>query len=171
MPIGEKARRAAILCGQLHRGEDQNRAISELGQLYPHTFFHLQTTPFILSVIYMGRWKMLNGIEGPSLPKALQFHAHWMAQLDVTVDGPVLYWDKSKLFPIDDEQANIRQFQGVMGLPQDGIVGPATAREMRNLAHRLRNRVVHTAVVDRAGPRPANYGPRTRWDRILGDDL
>jgi murein L,D-transpeptidase YcbB/YkuD len=167
MPLGDKARKAARLCQQLLPGHDWSTALQELATMYPHAMF--KRTQGIatsgLSVIYVAKASVFKtGVKfsRSGLPKAVQFQATWLAQL---TGGLELVVEKTKIHPPENTRLNIRQFQEMAGLVPDGIEGPRTKQMLDFYFSKLST--AGELIKDPPEPPP----PRTRWDRILGDDL
>jgi hypothetical protein len=177
VPLAEKAKIAARLCRQLSQLSQPGAEpiiLRELSGLYPFALFHLdfsgyyQTDNYPLSVVYLSRQggSVAGGLR-PRLPKVLQYQASWIARLDDRgPDLAALLWEKSRLFDVDNEVANVMHFQRMMGLAADGIVGAATGKAMRDLAKELQVDLGYGTLRKDRPPRP-----RTRWERILLDEL
>jgi len=103
-------------------------------------------------------------VKQPQIPKALQFHAHWIARL--ATGGQEVFWEKAKEWDPDHEPSNIARLQEILGVTVDGVMGPETARAMQRVYAELSQGMKRPQKVAPSPPTPR----RTRWERMLDDD-
>lgn len=146
----EKARKADWLVRRLPDVvslDELELRLDELMELYPRTHFWWDVHNQELSIV-----------TGQTLPKAVVFHAHWLARV-VNKDGRVgVKYEKtlSKLTPEGNGLLNTKQLQRVFGQWPNGIMGSRIEAELK-------------ALTDRPAPPPSPV--RTVWERLLDDEL
>lgn len=136
-------------------GRNWAGVVAGLARLFPYALFNASASEegVALSVVYVAPPKTL-------LPRALQFYVTWIGQLDVKGGEPVLRVTKSQIHDIMDDCLNTMHLQRMLRiLPVDGICGYRTKARMLELYANL------------AEGRLSPKRPRTRWERLLSDDL
>jgi len=94
--------------------------------------------------------------QGLEIPKALKFHASY--RLEVGPDSIKVVKDREGIIRGGGMEAWVH-FQGCVGLPQDGVPGPATLRKVREV-YNLKDAPVPSREPER----------KSAWERLAGPD-
>jgi hypothetical protein len=126
--------------------EDASEALRALARLYPQVVFHRSE----------GNWLTIIHRQGLEIPKALKFHAGY--RIEVGPDSIRIVKDREGIIREGSSEA-WAHFQGCVGLPQDGIPGPATLRKVREIYD----------LTDAPAP-SSDPQRRSAWERLAGPD-